>query len=448
MAESSRLPAPSIMPLPPGRTGLPWLGETRPFLADGFGFCAERIARYGPVFRTRILGRETVVISGPEATEAFNDEERILRSGAMVPHVAELMGKISLPLLDGAEHRRRKDLVLAGFTPEAYAAYLPAIQREAAAALASWAKRGEVAAVAETKRLALETICICILGIPRGPVLDAFADDYEIVLAGFSALPLPLPGSGYTKAKAALGRILARFETAIAGHLEAPREDGLSRILAAKANDGTGIGMEELKVELHHVVVAGLIVWAELAALLLALSGHPGLRERLATEIAAAPAEPLSAGALRRLPFLHQVVLETKRTCPIVPVFFGRARRDFELSGQRVREGWMVLWSHRTSLLAEAVYAEPERFDPDRFSPGRAEDKRHPFGYAPQGAGPTTGHKCPGIDFATLLMSAFAIELFRGYDWEIPAGQDLSYDWSKIPPEPKSGLRLRLRPAG
>jgi cytochrome P450 len=431
-------------PLPPGRSGLPWIGETRPFLANGFGFCAERVARYGPVFRTRILGRETVVISGPDATAAFNDEDRILRSEAMVPHVAELMGKISLPLLDGAEHRRRKDFVLAGFTPEAYAAYLPAIEREAASALAAWAARGEVGAVEETKRLALETICICVLGIPRGPVLDAFAADYEIVLSGFSALPLPLPGTAYTKAKAALDRILARFETAIAEHLETPREDGLSRILAAKAQDGAGIGMAELKVELHHIVVAGLIVWSELAAMLLSLSEHPDVRQRLAQDIAAAPAEPLSPGLLRRLPYLTQVVQETKRTCPIVPVFFGRARRDFELSGQRVPEGWMVLWSHRTSLLEGAIYPQPERFDPDRFSPARAEDRKHPFGFAPQGAGPSTGHKCPGLDFATLMMSAFAIELLRGYEWEIPEAQDLSYDWSKIPPEPKSGLRVRL----
>ena len=135
------MPAPSTgtssTSLPPGRSGLPWIGETRPFLADGFGFCAERVARFGPVFRTRILGRETVVISGPEATEAFNDEERILRSGAMVPHVAELMGEISLPLLDGAEHRRRKDFVLAGFIPEAYAAYLLSIERAVAGALAA-----------------------------------------------------------------------------------------------------------------------------------------------------------------------------------------------------------------------------------------------------------------------------------------------------------------------
>ncbi|HXU44844.1 MAG TPA: cytochrome P450 [Thermoanaerobaculia bacterium] len=445
------MPIPQVDPssrsaaLPPGRSGLPWLGETGAFLADGFGFCAARVARHGPVFRTRILGRETAVISGPEATAAFNDEERVLRSNAMVPHVAELMGMNCLPLLDGTEHRRRKEFVLAGFTPEAHAAYLPEIESEVARALAEWAEEPEIRGVEEMKKLALQAICTSVLGIPAGPVQAALRAEYALVLAGFSAFPVPLPGTAYSKAKAALDKILDILEAAIHDHLERPREDGLSRILSARAEDGGAIGVEELKVELHHVVVAGLIVWAELAAMVLAFEKHPEMRERLRSEIATLPDGPLTADSLRRLPYLSQVILETKRICPIVPVFFGRARRAFDLSGQRIPEGWMVLWSHRTSLLEPEIYPQPERFDPDRFAPDRAEHRRHPFGYAPQGAGPATGHRCPGIDFSTLLMSAFAIELARNYDVEIPADQDLRVDWSKIPPEPKGGLRLRIR---
>ena len=31
------------------------------------------------------------------------------------------------------------------------------------------------------------------------------------------------------------------------------------------------------------------------------------------------------------------------------------------------------------------------------------------------------------------------------YSWELLPGQDLAFDWSVIPPEPKDGLRARLR---
>lgn len=42
-------------------------------------------------------------------------------------------------------------------------------------------------------------------------------------------------------------------------------------------------------------------------------------------------------------------------------------------------------------------------------------------------------------------MQVFTIQLLRGYTWELSPGQDLDYDWSLIPPEPKDGLRARLR---
>lgn len=106
----------------------------------------------------------------------------------------------------------------------------------------------------------------------------------------------------------------------------------------------------------------------------------------------------------------------------------------------------MVLWAHRSSHLTSDTYTDPERFDPERFSNARAEHLRHPHAFVPHGAGPAQGHRCPGMDFATCLMEVFAILLLRGYDWELPAGQDLDFDWSLIPPEPRDGLRARLLP--
>jgi cytochrome P450 len=59
----------------------------------------------------------------------------------------------------------------------------------------------------------------------------------------------------------------------------------------------------------------------------------------------------------------------------------------------------------------------------------------------PQGAGPLTGHKCAGYDFATAMMQLFIALAVRSADWEIPA-QDMSMRWV-VPPEHKSGLVVR-----
>jgi len=111
-----------------------------------------------------------------------------------------------------------------------------------------------------------------MLGLSRGPTLDRVLADYGLVGGGFASLPIPLPGTAYTRAKQALARILAVFETCVLDHQAAPKDDGLSRILAARTDDGRGISIEDAKRELHHIVVAGLIVWAWFVGAILELS--------------------------------------------------------------------------------------------------------------------------------------------------------------------------------
>src|SRR5262249_61837858 len=96
--------------------------------------------------------------------------------------------------------------------------------------------------------------------------------------------------------------------------------------------------------------------------------------------------------------------------------------------------------------MAYGVYSDPARFDPDRFSSERAEDRRHEHAFVPQGAGPMTGHRCPGLDFATNFMAVFGAVLLRGYAWELPP-QNFALDYSKVPPEPKDRLRARVTAA-
>jgi cytochrome P450 len=456
MAEPQETRRPAA-PLPPGGGGLPLLGETLPFLKDGFGFVASRTARHGPIWQTRILGRRTAVLAGPDASGRFIDSE-VQRAGAMPPHVQELFGGSSLPLLDGDPHLSRKTFILQAFTRDALAGYLPAIERSVAAALERWAGEEETVWIPELKRLSIEVICATVMGIPPGAETEALRADYQHVLRAFSHLPVPLPGTAYSRGRAALARILARFEAAIAEHRLEPRNDGLSRILAATDGAGRQIGVEECKVELHHLIIAGLIVFAELAAIVQQLTGHPEVRARLEAEVAGLAGLPdgresggagslpgLTQEALAGAPYLLQVVMEVKRLCPILPVLFGKARQSFEFKGRSVPAGWMVLWAHRASHVTAEIYPDPERFDPERFAPARSEHRRHPHAFVPHGAGPAHGHRCPGTDFATTLMQVFAIQLLRGYTWELALGQDLDYDWSLIPPEPKDGLRARVR---
>src|SRR3989442_6582805 len=75
--------------LPPGSDGLPLLGETLSFIRDVFGFIHQRSQRYGPVFRTHLLGKPTVFISGPQLAEKWLDPALIDRAGALPANLFE-----------------------------------------------------------------------------------------------------------------------------------------------------------------------------------------------------------------------------------------------------------------------------------------------------------------------------------------------------------------------
>jgi sterol 14-demethylase len=156
-------------------------------------------------------------------------------------------------------------------------------------------------------------------------------------------------------------------------------------------------------------------------------------------------ATPLGPVHLRELALLERMVREAKRTAPILPVVFGKARRDFLCQGYRIPRGWDVHLALSLCNADPAVFASPGDFDPDRYLAPRAEDRRHVHAYVPQGGGPPTGHRCLGVDYATVFGQIFLVELLRGYDVKrLEPGARVNT--SLLPQEPSDGQRLRLTP--
>jgi len=432
----------SSKPLPPGREGLPLLGETLAFAKNPFAFIDERLKRHGRVFRSRVLGRDAVVIAGPEAAGRFIDSNVVQREGSMPPHVQEIFGGRSLPLLDGDVHRGRKSVVVQAFTRAALTAYMPQMQASVERCFAQRSSGGEIRWLDEMKRLSIEVICANVLGMQPGEEMDRVRSDYDTLTRGFATLPINLPGTTYRKALQARDRIFEVLSAKVRERRKQATDDGLSRILAAA---GTTMSDHDIVLELHHIVIAGFIVFAEFGGIVQQLTAHPDVRARLAAEIKAkSPSGAITLETLMSMPYLLQVVNEVKRLCPIIPAVFGKTKEGFEVDGIAVPAGWMVMWAVTPSHVAHGMYSDPERFDPDRFSAERAEEKRHEHAFAPQGAGPAMGHRCPGLDYATYFMEVFAIVLLRGYTWELPP-QNYELDFSKTPPVAKDALRATVK---
>jgi cytochrome P450 len=434
-----------MLPLPPGRNGLPLIGETLAFASNPFAFIHERRKRFGDVFRTSILGRPTVFFTGPRHVATWLDPAKVQRGGAMPPNLLALFGGHPdiVPLLDGEAHAQRKRTLLAAFSPEAVASYMPGLQRRIEARLAKWVAQRQAPVTPDLKTLAIEALAGAILGLDPGDELARLLADNAILAKAFVALPIGLPGTAYTKGLQARDRILALLEAIVQRHLDAPPlpADGLARILAAAKEAGAPLDSRTAACEMHHFLLAGMIVYAELAATLRTLHEHPQVRERLRAEVLAhAPSGAINPAQLRAMPYLLQVVDEVKRTCPNVPLSFGRARTAIDVAGYTIPQGHLVMMAVHESNV-DPIFTEPEKFDPERFSAERDEKKRAPDAFAPQGAGTLAGHKCAGYDFATVMMQLFTVLAVRTATWDLP-GQDLSLRWV-VPPEHKSGLVVR-----
>jgi cytochrome P450 len=436
-------------PLPPGRAGLPLLGETLSLIKNNYRYIDQRVAEHGAIFRARVLGRRAIFLAGPEATELFNDESIVQREGGMPDFVEQFFGGKSLPLIDGELHRTRKHQVLGAFSRKALESYVAPMQSVIERWLGDLARGGEFRAVDKFKAMALQIIGRTMLSLDPGPELDVVIENFSILNKGFGSLPIHLPGTTFSKALKARDKILEVLRAAVKRHREHDFGDGLSQMLAARAADGSGISDEHAVLELHHFNIAGYLIYTMMCTLLAELNKDPKILTRLSDEIdAKAPGKtgPLTVSQLANMPYLDCVVRETKRFTPFVTLFFGKAKRDFDWNGFHVPAGWTVLWSQHATNRWEKSFDDPNRFDPDRFSEARAEDKRHPHAYSPQGAGPIgKGHKCAGYDYSTILTQVFLVALVRGYRWELPK-QNLDYKYEAVPPEHADGLRVILKP--
>ena len=341
-----------------------------------------------------------------------------------------------------ATHKARKEQVLAAVSRAAMSSYVPTMEAIVDATLARFAREGEHALAGELETLAVHLIAANVIGIEDEAEVIALRDEYRMMATALGALPINLPGTPLNKGLKAVKRLMTRLGGYVAERRKEPGEDGLSRILAAKASDGSSISDEDAAAELHHMIAAGYIVYAAFMAAMIQLQGRDDLRAEVAEALGDGPQ---TAEGLFGNDVLMHLVMEIKRHAMVVPFAIGLAKRDFEVGGYAIQSGTMLLWGIGASNFDGDVYADPTAFDPSRFAPGRAEHEQHEHAFVPQGSGPMTGHKCAGFDYSSLMIALFAGKLCRDYTWTL-ASPDPDFDFAVIPPVPKDGLRAKLSP--
>ncbi len=431
--------------LPPGKSGLPLLGETLAFLDASGPFVAKRSRRYGPIFRTHLFGRPTAVLLGASANRfVLTEGMRYLtwRDG-WPPNFHALLGE-ALFLQDGEEHRRKRNLLMPAFHTEALAGYMTTMEARLAHALARWEELGRFAWHDEMRRLTFEVASILFLGSDLGPDSAALTRLMSTWTRGLFALPIRSRFTPYGRALRARDELLKYVERAVRHRLERPTNDALGLLVESRDEHGRGLTLEELKSQALFLVAAGHdTTTSMLVSLVQALADHPAVLERARAEQRAIGGDgPLSLEQIKRMTYLEQVMREVERRFPPAGFGFRGVVEPFELGGYTIPRGFQVLYSIEATHDDPRDYPDPERFDPDRFDATRGEpEQRNSFKLVGFGGGPRV---CIGMALAKVQIKIIAARLLRGYAWELEPGQDLRV--KMIPSRcPRDGLRVRFR---
>ena len=427
--------------LPPGRFGLPYLGETLDFFGNPYRFLKQRYDRYGPVFQTGLLGMKTIMLLNAEAQRqvlATNASNFTARDG--YKNVEAFLSH-SLALTDGDQHSRQRRLLAPAFHGRNMPVYLSTMERIIDAQLATWGTSGQKAFYPEMRQVAFTLASTLLLGFEPGADYDRFIHIWETFSKGFyGLLHIRGPFTAWGRSLIAQQQLEPMIRKIIAERRANPRDDVMGLLLAARDANGEELSDEELIDQVKLMIFAGYdTTVGTLSWILVELLRRPDLLERARAEVITGdPAAPLTYEQLRQMPFMDAVIKETLRLHPQAALMARGVRETFEFGGYSIPHGYVVMLSPILTHRMPDYFADPDTFDPDRFLAPRDEDAKTPYAWIGFGSGPRI---CVGESVARLEIKAFFTQLMRRFDVQLLPDQQ--FDPLYVPlSRPKSDVRI------
>jgi cytochrome P450 len=430
------------LPIPPGNFGLPWLGETLNFLNDG-DFSKKRQQQFGPIFKTRLFGKNVIFVSGALANRFLFTKEQETFQATWPLSTRILLGPNALATQMGEIHRSRRKILYQAFLPRALDGYLPRMDGIIQGYLEQWGKADEVIWYPQLRRMTFDVAATLFMGegASKNPHLFPW---FETYIQGLFSLPIPLPNTLFGKSQRARTLLLAELEQVIRTRQQHPpsKEDALGILLAARDDNNQPLSLSELKDQILLLLFAGHeTLTSALSSFCLLLGQHSDIRERVRHEQNKLQlGQELTAETLKKMPYLDQVLQEVLRLIPPVGGGFRELIQDCQFQGFHFPKGWLVSYQISQTHADPDLYPDPEKFDPERFTSDGSATQNPPFAHVPFGGGL---RECLGKEFARLEMKLFATRLIQQFDWTLLPGQNLELVVTPSP-RPKDNLRVNL----
>ncbi len=441
--ENSRVAAQTTAgPLPPGPRLPRWM-QTLGFIFAPVPFIEGARRRYGDVvtFRSLFDPGFVMVFDSELVKQVFRGSPEQLRAGEANAPLGPVVGERSVLLLDGAEHLRRRKLLLPPFHGQRMRSYEAAMGGAADRAIGSWPVGPQFTLMGSMQSLTLEVILRTVFGVAEGPRQDELKrrlrEMIEPVASRLGVITLVLTGgrrgSGAGERFAEQRRLVDEllFDEIDRRRSEpdlAEREDVLSMLVLARDEDGSPMTDPELRDELLTLLVAGHETTATgLAWAFELLLRNPRVLDRV-------------RGDLEDDAYLGAVVKETLRLRPVISGI-GRVVRGepFEVGGHLIPPGVEINPSIAAIHRRADRYPQAQEFRPERFLEPGAPDT---YTWLPFGGGT---RRCIGASFAELEMRTVIRRVLERCDLESVGRKPERGVRRGITFVPRRGVRVRQR---
>ncbi|XP_020572910.1 cytochrome P450 90B2 [Phalaenopsis equestris] len=418
--------------LPPGRQGLPFLGETfsylKPHPATTIGqFMQDHITRYGKIYRSNLFGDPTIVSADAGLNRFILQNEGRLFECSYPKSIGGILGKWSMLVLVGEMHQSMRMISL-NFMSSARlrSILLPEIERQTLMAISSWKQDVAFSAQDEAKKFTFNLMAKNIMSMEPGEMeTEKLRKEYITFMKGVVSAPLNLPGTPYSKALKSRSNILRVIEKKMEGRRHQRNEE------KEEEDDLLGWALKQSslsKEQILDLLLSLLFAGHETSSMALALTifflgSCPKAVQQLREEHLIIAGKKLEKGEsvlnwedYKQMEFSQCVINETLRLGNVVRFVHRKAIQDVHYGGYDIPCGWKVLPVFAAVHLDSELYNEPHQFNPWRWQQKSSSGMAVNNNFMPYGGG---SRLCAGSELAKLELAVFLHHLVIKFRWEL-----------------------------
>ena len=395
----------------------------------------------GDVFTVDVIGwSRLVLVSDPHLVKkVFAADPAILQTGKANDLMGPVVGKNSVFLLDGTEHRQIRRVLVNAFNLEA-ARKAADFAAQRALELAREKSDGRFHEVHRFfGEIALGTMLDAVFGQSDRARVGGYARQFHLILGGLSTYLAFLrflqkdfgpgsPGWWIRKKMATVHQMIERDLDALdLANSQAPAAQILGSLQALGHENARAIARDQIVslIVAGHDTVASALSWC-----LYWLVKKPDLIVALREEA--------SSSSIESSTLLDAVCLEALRLVPTVEIVSRQAMTDFQLGNYVVPKGTLISPCVYLVHRSEALYPDPEQFVPERFI--NRQFAAHE--YLPFGGGL---RRCLGANMGLLEMKAVLRALLSEFDIGAAPLERVSAQRRNVTIAPGSNFRIRFK---